>query len=569
MQTIANKLFNKLAANSTHRILALSLLPLHFSIWSQQDPILSKALFLAHIGIFLLWQPFISQKTQIQTRPTIIALLAIFGIIYLGGGWIQIIWIVFLLGIVSSYRLTSTRDKLIYLLIIGLLMLELFGILIPNGLPERLLNSAAHTELIPQNYIVYLILSLNILILVLPAKSSSFRNYAADLLYSIITVGVIILIAMATLLWMLLGQYNYYLALIIALLMLAGILVAFNLIFRPGSETSLTAQLWDRYLLNLGTPFETSLIAAAQASEGTEDPTEYLYTALESLSNLDWINGFAWRIDSQKKSVGDSDGYANTLQAGELELVLYSQQPLGTAMRKHALLLIQLVEIFYTAKQREQSLLRRAHMEAIYDTGARLTHDIKNLVQSLTLMLSAANADAMNEQGRQLFFKNLEIITQRLQHTLAKLRNPETLSEKSRLLTDWWQAVQQREGEHNYLSFNSDIQHDVEIPEELFGSVLENLLNNAKKKQNNDARLQIVITLISTRTQLQLSVQDSGAAVPQQIARQLLNAPVKSRSGFGIGLYQAAKQANAHGFALILAENRDGRVRFELQKQAG
>jgi sensor histidine kinase regulating citrate/malate metabolism len=61
-----------------------------------------------------------------------------------------------------------------------------------------------------------------------------------------------------------------------------------------------------------------------------------------------------------------------------------------------------------------------------------------------------------------------------------------------------------------------------------------------------------------------LRVCDSGSAVPPAIAASLLRAPVSSRSGLGIGLYQAARQADASGYRLTLESNRDGEVCFAL-----
>ena len=49
-----------------------------------------------------------------------------------------------------------------------------------------------------------------------------------------------------------------------------------------------------------------------------------------------------------------------------------------------------------------------------------------------------------------------------------------------------------------------------------------------------------------------------------EIAGSLLLAPVRSRTGLGIGLYQAARHAEKSGYALTLAENRDGAVCFAL-----
>ena len=49
---------------------------------------------------------------------------------------------------------------------------------------------------------------------------------------------------------------------------------------------------------------------------------------------------------------------------------------------------------------------------------------------------------------------------------------------------------------------------------------------------------------------------------------QLLRAPVRSDTGLGIGLYQAARQADAAGYALRLEANRDGEVCFALRRAA-
>ena len=47
-----------------------------------------------------------------------------------------------------------------------------------------------------------------------------------------------------------------------------------------------------------------------------------------------------------------------------------------------------------------------------------------------------------------------------------------------------------------------------------------------------------------------------------------MHAPVRSATGLGIGLYQAARLAEANGYALRLAQNRDGEVCFELAPAA-
>jgi sensor histidine kinase regulating citrate/malate metabolism len=54
----------------------------------------------------------------------------------------------------------------------------------------------------------------------------------------------------------------------------------------------------------------------------------------------------------------------------------------------------------------------------------------------------------------------------------------------------------------------------------------------------------------------------------EDIASSLFVGPVSSESGYGIGLYHAARYAEAAGYRLNLIENRAGRVCFRLEQAA-
>ena len=66
-----------------------------------------------------------------------------------------------------------------------------------------------------------------------------------------------------------------------------------------------------------------------------------------------------------------------------------------------------------------------------------------------------------------------------------------------------------------------------------------------------------------------LTISDSGDAVPKTVATRLFSAPVPSQNGLGIGLYQAARQAEQAGYSLKLVNNMTGSVCFELSKTDG
>ncbi len=545
--------------NHRHRFLALSLLPLHFAIWIQENLSLANTLFLIHIGIFIVWQPFINSKTQIQTRPTIVLLLAIFAITYLGGGWALAIWVIFLTGILSSYRLPNKLDKFIFYTAIIFLMVALFGGLIPKLITFQQVEEYSYTLV---NYLGIILLAI---ILLTPGKTSDLKNYSSDLLYSFMTVVIVILIALTTLLWMLIGGYSYLESLILSFISLAAVLIAFNLAFRPNSDFGLFSQYRDRYLLNLGSPFEYILQQLADISQREDSPASYLESAFEELLDLDWINGFRWDHGKESYTNGFTSEHVQRVAHQQLDVAIYTQQELSTAMQVHAKLIIQIVNIFYQAKVREVTLSRQAHMSAIHETGARLTHDIKNLVQSLTLMITTANTLPPSEASDQLFKRNLEIITARLQKTLSKLKNPDSDSEVFIPISAWWHNIAEQYTASD-IKLIKNIDYEFDIPSEAFTNMLDNLHDNAKKKQLNETEISFTLSIVSTESRFYIEYKDNGSAIPVDIVGHLLDAPINSKSGFGIGLYQATQQLQKHGFDLVIFNNEDKDVCFRINK---
>ena len=315
-------------------------MPLHFAIWIQDNLALANTLFLIHIGVFIFWQPFINRQTQIQTRPAIILFLAIFAVIYLGGGWALALWVIFLSGILSSYRLPKKFDKFVFYTAIIFLMFSLFGGLIPKLITFQQVEAYSHTL---ANYIGLMLLAI---ILFTPGRTSDLKNYNSDLLYSFITVVIVILIALTTLLWMLIGKYSYLESLILSFISLAAILIAFNLAFRPNSDFGLFSQYRDRYLLNLGSPFEHTLQKLADVSQREDSPQTYLESAFEELLELDWISGFRWDHGKEQFSSGFSTDHMQRIASQDLDVVVYTKQELNSSMLVHAKLLIQIVDIF-------------------------------------------------------------------------------------------------------------------------------------------------------------------------------------------------------------------------------
>ena len=119
-----------------------------------------------------------------------------------------------------------------------------------------------------------------------------------------------------------------------------------------------------------------------------------------------------------------------------------------------------------------------------------------------------------------------------------------------------------------HIRFSTDIKNDSEIPVDIFTTVVENLLDNARNKRIREPELTIAVTLSKSEQCLKLSVTDTGSAIDPVISQQLFKDVVSSQDGFGIGLYQSAELAHNHGFTLSIEHNVAGNVCFSLQQRS-
>jgi phosphoglycerate-specific signal transduction histidine kinase len=180
--------------------------------------------------------------------------------------------------------------------------------------------------------------------------------------------------------------------------------------------------------------------------------------------------------------------------------------------------------------------------------------------------LAQAPDDSDGERLNLLVQRQLPQITQRLQQTLEKLQTPQAGPggvAQEVLAEGWWQALQQRYAHDEILFSPVVFAEAARLPAVLFDSVADNLLHNALQKRQGESGLIVRVALAADARRL--SVCDGGSALRADIVDVLLRAPVPSDTGFGIGLYHAASQAEAYGYELRLASNVAGEVCFELK----
>lgn len=555
-------------------VLAAMLLLLHLAIWIDFNSAISRSIILAHLGLFFIWQPLWGRDQVVPLRAGLLFILFTAAFIYWLNWWIICLWISLLVGLVSGLTVENTNERRAYFLTLVFLVSEML-----IRATTQLFNIPALDPHINNLFRYGLFLLPFLIFLISWDTPSEAQIRPLDFFRSITMAMLSGMLAAGSLLIMYHSGVEYAVALLQALIYLSVFLFILGWLSSPTSGFNAFAQLWERSILNIGTPFEQWLGELAELAEREKHPEAFFRSAMQRLVNLPWIEAVHWRLVEShggKEAVeGSGTRHRFDIDTGTFSVSLYTRRAAGPTLRMHCKLLIELVHHFYEAKHRELELMQQTHLQAIYETGARVTHDIKNLLQSLQTITSVLESEDNSTRdtvsgGQQLLQKQLPHITQRLQLALDKLRDPEDVTIEHMSLQSWWKKLQQRLRSDQVL-FQASIQANPIIPFDLFDSVIENLMENAYFKSQTETPVTITISLLTAEqsdrhTEIKLSVCDNGSAVPDYLVNRLFLQPTDSNSGLGIGLYQAARQAELNDYTLKLVHNELGRVCFQLSK---
>ena len=345
-------------------------------------------------------------------------------------------------------------------------------------------------------------------------------------------------------------------------------LFATAILWSPRGGFSGLAQLWERYLLNIGGPFEQwiSQLSSLEANSSLE-PDYFLETSIRYLQERHWISGIHWKTRYADKTSGEVTKNAVSVTDDKIELTLYAHSPVGPALLLHTKLLLSVLTFYYKAKVQERMLTKQAHLRAIYETGSKLTHDVKNILQSTQVLAQAVSSeDARIEETYEMLRRQLPLLTDRLQTTLDKLSAPGQQPTETILLKTWWQELMSKYTGRD-IEFSESLHANPEIPADVFNTVTENLLENARSKRIMEPGLNISLSIQADNHSINLRVVDSGTPIPEDTASRLFNEVLFSENGFGIGLYQSSQLASKAGYRLSLESNNQGNVCFCLSKQ--
>ena len=400
------------------------------------------------------------------------------------------------------------------------------------------------------------------------------KRGAADPLFAAFLAVVVFAFAMTTA--ALAREFSYPAAIALAGGGFAVALAAAAALVAPFAPERAAASLASQAFA-MEAPIEEWLVKLSEIARDESDAEDFLDAAMRAFASLPGVRGAAWRTEGGKGGEGGDAGEKKLGEVGRRAPV-FSIPPLTVRAQgrrfsspwvlfNHYLLLRALSE-YYAAKRREESSRERHLVSAAHEAGARVAHDIKNILHAL-----AALADVVergDERGAGMARRQLPELRRRLRMALDKLRAPgdEPLSPRTDA-AEWWGRARARFA-HQPAEMRTagEVGGGVEIPERLFDRALDNFLENALIKRASGAR-EVWAELRLGAAGAELRVGDDGLAVSERVAERLFARPVESQTGFGVALHHLSAEAEREGWRTVLESNGDGGVVFALLPDVG
>lgn len=525
----------------------------------------ARALLVAHFGFVLLWQPFLRGQQRISATQASLILFIAGAVTLFVSWWLLAFWVVILAGLVGGkvYRQQARWQRWSYLALFLYLLALLMIVILPEIAPGEEISREV------KQLAAWGLPLLVIGACLLPAgPDAEDTAEVVDLFYSVFLMLLLGVIVLGSFTFMTLGKATYLRSMTYTLFAISSTVLALSFTWSTRSGFAGINVFFVRYLLSIGLPLEQWLFFLSELSRQNQAPEGFVKEAVQRLLRLPWVSGVQWRTATGSGEAGQASSGSVRYDRGELELTIHSRFKISPALHWHLQLVAQLLAEFYVAKLREVALEQQSYLRAIHETGARVTHDVKNLLQSLNVLCSVMQRDATAGSAASfgLVRSQLPLLTQRLSATLDRLQRPSEGADAPDDAGTWWRALQLQYAGQGVDFTVSGSPAGILIPRTMFESAAENLLQNALAKRAVERGIEVHVRLECIAGSVCLEVADTGSPVPDELAARLLNAPVPSERGLGIGLYQAAQRASSAGYALRLQRNDAGGVAFVLDR---
>jgi signal transduction histidine kinase len=562
-------------------LLAFSLLLLHLGLMQGVDTAVGRGLIVGHLGAVLLWQPLVRQDRVLSASALLLgaAVVAALGVFMTWG--LAMLWMLVLAGLLGAelFRYSDGRARLSFWAAEAYLIMALVGLCLPRLLP-------AEAQPLGLLHVVVgwsaPLLACLVPLFSRPANRTR-EQVALDFVGGVVIVLVISGVLLGALALMFVSGLDYLPALLQALgMMAAGLLLLGWAWAGQGAGLSLAIA---RHALSGSAPFSQWLDEVARMAASDEAPEALMEGAVTRMLSWPGVEGIDWRTnpDGAERGgfVGRISARRSRLRHGAVELGIHTRYELAPMHLWQMDLMVRLLAELHAAKEQARRMQSLSYLRAVYETGARMTHEVKNLLQSIdTLCFAIARAeqDGKDEALQRLVSRQLPVISQRLHQALERIRQPVATDVGEGDVSEWWQSLQERlAGEAITFRSGGDFT-ELSLPVLLFDTVADNLVRNALDKRHAPAGVasgeatappvEVAVVLHAENGACILRVEDSGRALDAERAELLFIRPLPSDRGMGIGLYHAYRLAESLGYTLALVRNTEGLVCFELARAA-
>ena len=118
-------------------LLIALLAALYLVLWQGPGTLIGKTFFVGHLGLFMLWQPFVHAEQRLSLK----SMLGVVGVVAIASlfltAWLLSVWIMMLAGIVGGKVLLfgARATRLFFMLALGFLVMALLLMAAPMALP--------------------------------------------------------------------------------------------------------------------------------------------------------------------------------------------------------------------------------------------------------------------------------------------------------------------------------------------------------------------------------------------------------------------------------------------------
>lgn len=234
-----------------------------------------------------------------------------------------------------------------------------------------------------------------------------------------------------------------------------------------------------------------------------------------------------------------------------------------------------LAEAFNRMAARLRDMIRKEGEQKQFESFARLsavlTHDLKNQILSLSLLVSNMERKFHRDGFREDAMRTLSDSVNNLQNLVAKLSDPRTptkrIREKSNL-THLVERVLQRTAGQAINKYKISAQLTPELYATVDGKaierVIENLVINALEAMPDGGSLRVVTK--PDNGHAIVAIADTGKGMTEEFVRERLFHPFATtkKKGIGLGLYSCRDIIEQHGGRIDVASKVDVGTEFKI-----